>query len=110
MGYEITQGLRMVSGACAAKLITSTMATTVTTATTASTGGWGASGKWFKLKVISSKAVFGKIIAPGIEGDTLFTSGTTYLLGAEIACNKITRVNLSTGASGGKVLAYKVFI
>jgi hypothetical protein len=110
MGYEITQGLRMVSGACAAKLITSTMATTVTTATTASTGGWGTSGRWFKLKVISSKAVFSQIIAPGIDGDTLFTSGTSFALGAEITCNKITRVNLSTKTTGHKVLAYKVFI
>ncbi len=61
---------------------------------------------WSRIKVISSGAVFNYITAPGLERSTEITSGTTWVRGAEIECNQITRIKLSTKTTGHAVIAF----
>ena len=61
---------------------------------------------WAKIVVISSKAVFKAITAPGIDRSSVVTSATSYLQGAEISGNGITRIALSTQTTGHLVQAF----
>jgi hypothetical protein len=56
--------------------------------------------------VISTKAVFAGITAPGLTGSSKITSGTTIALGAVRACNSITAIKLSSDSTGHMVLAH----
>lgn len=60
---------------------------------------------WSELEVVSSGAAFAGITAAGLVGSSKITSGTTYLKGAKIACNRITAVKLSCDSTGHAVIA-----
>ena len=73
---------------------------------TTTMGVCSASEAWYKLKVLSSEALFIGITAPGLKNAALISSGTTFQQGAEIACSKITIVELSTDLPEGQIIVH----
>lgn len=72
-----------------------------------STGSTAAvAGDWCKIRVISSKAVFASITAPGLVGSSKFTSGTSWAHGTEITCSQITAIKISSNTTNHAVIAY----
>lgn len=65
------------------------------------------SGDWTRIQVVSSKAVFAGITAPGIANSSKITSGTSWDKGVEIGGSQITAIKLSSQTTGHAVLAYK---
>jgi hypothetical protein len=63
------------------------------------------SGSWSEIEVISSKAVFAGITAPGLTGSSKITSGTSWAMGARIRCSHITAIKLSSDSTGHAVIA-----
>ena len=61
---------------------------------------------WAKIRVLSSKAVFKSITAPGIDRSSVITSATSYIMGAEIEGNGITQIILSSKTSNHMVMAF----
>ena len=64
------------------------------------------SGSWAEVEVISTKAVFAGITAPGLVGSSKITSGTSWTMGARIRCNHITAIKLSSDSTGHAVIAF----
>ena len=64
------------------------------------------SNGWCQIRVISSKAVFAAITAPGMTNSSKFTSGTSWNQDAIISCNQITYIKLSCKTTGHAVIAY----
>jgi len=62
---------------------------------------------WSEIEVISSKAAFAVITAPGLIGSSKFTSGTSWSMGARIRCNSITGIKLSSDSTRHAVIAFK---
>jgi len=58
------------------------------------------------IKVISSRAVFASITAPGLTNSSKITSATSFLQNAEIECNQITAFKLSCDTTGHMVTAF----
>lgn len=61
---------------------------------------------WSEIEVVSSRAVFAAITAPGLINSSKVTSGTSWLQGAKIRCNKITAFKLSSQTTDHAVIAF----
>ena len=68
------------------------------------------SGSWAEIEVISSKAIFAGVVAPGLQNSSKITSGTTFLKGARLRCNEFTRIKLSSKSTKNAVIAFKKVI
>lgn len=86
-------GYKQVAMAVDAVFITDTMGTV--------------SGDWVDFVVVSSEVQLASVVAPGLDGTTLITSGTTWLKGAVFACSKITSIKISAKSSNTAVIAHK---
>jgi hypothetical protein len=64
------------------------------------------SGDWSMIQVVSSKAVFAGITAPGMTNSSKISSATSWDKGVEIGCSKITAIKLSSKTTDHAVLAY----
>jgi hypothetical protein len=87
-------GYKQIADAVDSKVITSTMSAGSVT------------GDWTGFDVISSYAAVAAIIAPGLAGSSLISSGRPLLLGAKIRCSKMTGIRLSVKSTGHKVIAH----
>jgi len=87
-------GYKQISKNVQARIITSTMSAAVVT------------GDWCGFEVISSAAAIRTVVAAGITGSSLITSGTSYPLGTYFGGAKITGLRLSTKSTGHKLIAY----
>jgi len=75
------------------------------TAVTYNSSVYNKSG-WARIVVISSKAVFKSITAPGIDRSSVVTSATSYIKGAVISGNGITQIILSSNTTDHLVQAF----
>ncbi len=64
-------------------------------------------GDWINFVVISSEVQIASIVAPGMDGASEITSGTTWLKGAKFACSQITSLKISVKSSNTAILAHK---
>ena len=85
-------GYKQVAMAVDAVYITDTMGTV--------------SGDFADFIVISSEVQLASVVAPGLDGDSLITSGTTWLKGAVFACSQITSIKISAKSSNTAVIAH----
>ena len=64
-------------------------------------------GDFVDFVVVSSQVQLASVVAPGLSGDTLITSGTTWEKGAVFACSQITSIKISAKSSNTAVIAHK---
>lgn len=61
---------------------------------------------WGDIVVVSSKAVFKTLTAPGLINASNVTTDDSFALGTRISCSKITMIWLSTKCTAGRVIAH----
>ena len=64
-------------------------------------------GSWADFVVISSQVQLASVVAPGLAGATMISSGTTWEKGAVFACSNITSIKISAKSSNTAVIAHK---